>query len=98
MVENIFNGGGTRLTVVATESTSEALHYQWYRGAAGDRTHPVGSDLAYLDTGALTQETNYFVDITAAAGVCLTTSNVATVSMCAFPQTITAPPDAFISL
>jgi YD repeat-containing protein len=70
-------GASTTITAAATGS---AIAYQWYRGAAGDMTHPVGTNSATLNTGALTTTSTYWV--VATSGSCGSVSNTATVNVC----------------
>jgi hypothetical protein len=64
---------------VNVSTTPGAVLYQWYRGAAGDYSAPVGTSPTYT-TPALTADTQYWVHIT--RGACATDSTAATVSVC----------------
>lgn len=94
---SIFSGATTGLTVVATEDGVEARHYQWYRGLANDTSSPVGTDAPGYTTPALTQDTSYWVHVT--CDICTPVdSQVATVSICPYPQVISAPTDQYIAI
>ncbi|RRR66595.1 MAG: ExeM/NucH family extracellular endonuclease [Candidatus Viridilinea halotolerans] len=54
------------LTVVATGTAP--LSYQWYEGAAGDTSKPVGTDSASFTTAALTTTTSYWVRVSNTLG------------------------------
>jgi hypothetical protein len=82
----VFSGGSATLTVVASETTGEPLHYQWLKGST-----PVGTDSNTFNTGALTADTTYSVHVT--AGVCAIDSQTATVSICPLAQSLPAAPD-----
>ena len=87
---SIYSGSTTTLSVTATEATTSAVSYQWYRGAGGDTSNPVGTNAATFTTPALTTQTQYWVRVS--CGVCNPAdSAAATVSICPFPQTINPP-------
>jgi hypothetical protein len=57
----IRSGEAATLTVAATGG---GLRYHWYEGRAGDRTHPVSSELdPSFTTPALTRTTSFWVEI-----------------------------------
>lgn len=58
----ILAGSTTTLTVTATGDPT--LHYQWYRGNAGDTSTPVGSDSASFVTPALFDSAKFWVKVT----------------------------------
>ena len=60
--ETIGLGSSTTITVIAAGSPT--LHYQWYHGAQGDTSVPVGSDSDTLITGPLTATTTFWVKVT----------------------------------
>lgn len=63
-VDTSINEGETAsLTVTATASEG-SLSYQWYQGATGDTSTPVGTDSANFTTPALSQTTGYWVAVT----------------------------------
>ena len=81
-------GSSTDLTVTATGT---GLHYQWYTGASGNTSQPVGgSDRATL-TVAPTQTTSYWVQVTAGCTV-TGSSAAATANSAAATLTINVPP------
>src|SRR5204863_9708288 len=41
---SVFSGGSATLSVTATEGTTSSVSYQWYRGASGDVSVPVGTN------------------------------------------------------
>jgi hypothetical protein len=73
----IMNGQSVNLTVVA--SGTPPLHYQWYRGARGDTTLPVGTDSSSYTTPALRETTSYWVRVSNALGQ--TDSNAAVLTL-----------------
>lgn len=60
--KTINRGQTTTLTVVATGSAP--LTYQWYQGASGVTSNPVGTNSASFTTPALTTTTSYWVKVT----------------------------------
>jgi hypothetical protein len=60
--ETIGLGASTVLVVSATGTPT--LHYQWYLGAVGDTSVPVGTDSGTFITGSLTTTTTYWVKVT----------------------------------
>ncbi|MBP7866206.1 MAG: lamin tail domain-containing protein [Acidobacteria bacterium] len=64
--QSLCTGGTVALNVLATGTGP--LHYQWYRGNAGNTTYPVGADAANYTTPALTSSTAYWVRVTNACG------------------------------
>lgn len=57
-------GLGASTTITVTATGSGTLHYQWYQGAAGDTSVPVGTDSATLATGALETNSTFWVKVT----------------------------------
>jgi hypothetical protein len=51
----------TTLTVAATGDA--VLHYQWYRGASGDQSNPVGTDNASFTPPALFDDAQFWVKV-----------------------------------
>jgi formylglycine-generating enzyme required for sulfatase activity len=77
------NAGGTSLlTVVAT---GPSLSYQWYRGAVGSTTNPVGTNSASFTTPSLNDTTTYWVRVSNTAGSA--DSSLATISIRPFITT-----------
>ena len=79
---NVFSGQTVTLSVAASENGSEPLHYQWY--TTGNT--PVGTDSPTYTTPPITQETPYFVHVS--AGSCSVDSNIARFYLCTLPQII----------
>jgi YD repeat-containing protein len=59
---------GQSLALSVTASGDPTLHYQWYRGASGDTSTPVGMDATIYTTPALTATTQYWVRVTNGCG------------------------------
>ena len=55
-------GSTTTLKVVAAGSST--LHYQWFQGAKGDTSKPVGTDSATLVTAVIKSTTSFWVHVT----------------------------------
>jgi hypothetical protein len=90
----IFSGGTATMSVTATEGTTAPVTYQWYRGAAGDTSAPVGTNSTSFTTPALTAQTSYWVRVS--CGVCNPAdSQTATVSICYYPQALPSPGDFY---
>jgi predicted extracellular nuclease len=70
------SGQTATLSVTATGS---ALSYQWYQGAVGDTSAPVGTNAATFTTPALTATTTYWVRVTGAGGTTDSAAAVVTV-------------------
>ena len=64
--QTIISGSTATLTVSA--SGSSPLTYQWYQGAVGTTTTPVGTNSASFTTPALSATTNYWVRVSNSAG------------------------------
>jgi Ig-like domain CHU_C associated len=77
-VSTSYNGTAT-LSVAATASAG-TLTYQWYKGASGDQSIPVGSGGTTFTTPQLTEDTQYWVRVT--RGTCSTDSDAANVYVC----------------
>jgi hypothetical protein len=71
--------GTTTLSVAASTSPGTVI-YQWYRGASGDMSVPVGTNATTYTTPAITADTQYWVRVT--RGACSANSNAATVYAC----------------
>jgi YD repeat-containing protein len=94
----VFSGTSGTLSVVASEATTQAVSYQWYRGNSGDTSNPItGATAASYTTPALTIQTSYWVRVS--CGICAPAdSQTATVWMCYNPQVLAAPADQFITV
>jgi formylglycine-generating enzyme required for sulfatase activity len=64
--QTIASGSTTTLTVTA--SGPSPLTYQWYRGAVGTTTTPVGTNSASFTTPTLSDTTSYWVRVSNSAG------------------------------
>jgi hypothetical protein len=64
--QTINSGQTATLTVSATGTPS--VTYQWYQGATGDTTTPVGTNSSSFTTPALTATTKYWVRVSNVAG------------------------------
>jgi len=53
----------TAVTLTVTATGDPTLHYQWYRGASGDTTTPVGSDSATFTTAPLSADDRFWVRV-----------------------------------
>jgi PKD repeat protein len=85
--QTINSGATATLSVVA--SGSGPFSYQWYEGASGVTTTPVGTNSASFTTPALTVTKSYWVRVTGSCGIA--NSNAATVTVCAPPGIATQP-------
>ncbi|HYF37131.1 MAG TPA: hypothetical protein VD994_17660, partial [Prosthecobacter sp.] len=75
----INSGNTATLTVTATGSAP--FTYQWYQGASGETTAPVGPNSASFTTPVLTATTSYWVRVTNNANPSGANSNAATVTV-----------------
>ncbi|PAW70415.1 MAG: hypothetical protein B9S35_15250, partial [Opitutia bacterium Tous-C5TDCM] len=80
---------GSSATLTVTASGTAPLTYQWYHGAVGTTTTPVGTNSATFTTPVLTVTTAYWVRVSNMAGS--VNSGLATVTV-AIPPTITTEP------
>jgi hypothetical protein len=89
----ISQGYTATLSVVA--GGSSPLTYQWYRGAVGVTTTPVGTNSPSFTTPTLTDTTTYWVRVTNAAGS--VSSSLATITL-VYPPIITKQPESDIRI
>jgi hypothetical protein len=87
----IASGSSTTLSIVAGGSSN--YHYQWYEGAAGTTTKPVGTDSSSFTTPVLTTSSSYWVKVTSTAFPAGTNSNTAQVTV-AQPANIVSQPQS----
>jgi hypothetical protein len=69
----------TTATLTVTTTSSTTVTYQWFRGAVGVTTNPVGTNSPTFTTPALTQTTSYWVRATNICGA--TNSAAATITV-----------------
>jgi hypothetical protein len=75
-------GSGATATLSVTPSGSGPFSYQWYEGASGTTTTPVGTNSATFTTPALTATKSYWVRLTSTCnGTATVNSNTATVTV-----------------
>jgi hypothetical protein len=83
---------GQTATLTVTATGSGPFTYQWYEGASGVTTTPVGTNSASFTTPALTATKTYWVRVTSTCnGSVPVNSNAATVTVCAPPAIATQP-------
>ncbi len=83
---------GQTATLSVTANGAAPLSYQWYLGASGDTSQPVGTDARSFTTPALTIAASYWVRVSNACGD--TASVTATVSISCTPPSITTQPQS----
>jgi hypothetical protein len=59
---------GKTVTLIAAATGTATLHYQWYEGASGDTSKPVGTDSATFTSAALTVNTKFWVKVSNGCG------------------------------
>lgn len=72
-------GSTSTLTVTTAPGANPAPTYQWYRGASGVETNPVGSNSSSFTTPALTVTTDYWVKASNLKGTVNSTTATLTV-------------------
>jgi VCBS repeat-containing protein len=79
--------GGTATLTVAASGTAP-LSYQWYEGASGTTSTPVGTNSSNFTTPALTATTQYWVRVSNSSGTADSTTATITVNAtpCAAPD------------
>jgi hypothetical protein len=55
---------GTTVTLSVAATGTGTLHYQWFQGAVGDTSKPVGTDSATFTSAPLTASTSFWVRVT----------------------------------
>jgi hypothetical protein len=70
------------------------LSYQWYQGASGDTSTPVGTNATSFTTPALTVATAYWVRVSNACGRADSTTATITIGSACTPPSITAQPQS----
>lgn len=66
MSQTIASGQPATLSVLSTGTPP--IHYQWYQGASGDMSTPVGTDSSTFISQALTSSTSFWVKVLNAKG------------------------------
>ena len=72
---------GATTTLAVTASGTGPLTYQWYQGASGVTTAPVGTNLATFTTPALSANASYWVRVTNVANPIGALSNTTTITV-----------------
>ena len=81
--QEVQSGASASLSVVASGID---LTYQWYTGNSGDTANPVtGATGSSFDTGALTANTNFWVQVNNAGGTANSDTSVITIAAPAVP-------------
>lgn len=70
--QNVTQGLAATLTASATGTAT--LHYQWFKGAAGVRTSPVGTDSTTFNTGPIANASQFWVEVTNTCGTAASTT------------------------
>ena len=83
---------GQTATLSVSANGQAPLSYQWYQGASGDTSQPVGTNASAFTTPALTVTTSYWVQVSNACGSAA--SATATVAVGCPPPAITAQPQS----
>lgn len=86
---------GQTATLSVSATSGGTLSYQWYEGASGITTTPVGTNSASFTTPALTAPKSYWVRVSNECGN--VASNAATVTVCIPPTIGTHPAPAAIN-
>ena len=87
-----WSGGTATLSVTASNTVTNPNSYQWYQGAAGNTSTPVGTNSPIFTTPALSATTSYWVRVS--NGTCPTAdSTAATVTVTACPSSEAAAAD-----
>jgi hypothetical protein len=93
-VSTTINSGNTA-TLIVSANGSPKLTYQWYQGASGDTSTPVGTDFSSFTTPVLTATTSYWVKVSNFANPNGVNSNTATVTV-RQPAAISAHPQSVL--
>ncbi|WP_424188191.1 ExeM/NucH family extracellular endonuclease [Actinokineospora sp. G85] len=83
--EDVAVGSGGSATLSVTATGTGPLTHQWFEGAAGDTSTPVGTDSATFTTPALDATRSYWVRVSGPGGA--TDSRTATVTVSTAPNT-----------
>ena len=82
---------GSAATLSVIPFGTEPFTYQWYRGASGDTSTPVGTNSASFTTPALNATTNYWVRVSNAANPAGVNSDSAAVTVSFSADVIAGP-------
>ena len=85
---------GSSATLTVTTSGTTPLTYQWYSGASGDTSHPVGGNTPALTITPATMESAYWVRVTNGCGTADSATAVVTVVPACQGPTITTQPQS----
>lgn len=95
LLKSIDYNTSVKLSVIA--SGTNPLTYQWYQGASGDISIPVGTNSATFTSPALTANTSYWVKVTNAANPAGAVSDAAAITVGSFiPVSIVTQPTASV--
>src|SRR5204862_5561579 len=83
------SSGRTATPTVTATTSGGTLSYQWYEGASGTTTTPVGTNSSTFTTPALTATKSYWVRVSDTCGSA--NSSTATVTVCHAPGITTHP-------
>lgn len=72
----------TTVTLNVTATGDATLHYQWYQGASGDTSTPVGNDSAQFTSNALFTDTKFWVKV---SNACAPPANSKAVNVTVIP-------------
>jgi hypothetical protein len=86
--------GGQTAVLSMTALGPTPLSYQWYQGASGDTSTPVGTNASSFTTPALTVATAYWVRVSNACGQADSTTATITIGSACTPPLITAQPQS----
>ena len=84
-------GSGSTATLSVTPIGTEPFTYQWYQGASGDTSMPVGTNSATFSTPALSATTSFWVRVSNSANPAGTDSSTVTVTVAPPPSVTTGP-------
>jgi hypothetical protein len=82
---------GSTATLSVGASGTSPFTYQWYRGASGDTSVPVGTNSSTFTTPALNSTTQYWVRVTNNCGDANSNTATITVEACSAPTITTQP-------
>lgn len=86
---SIFEGKSATLTAAATSSSTPLL-YQWFNGASGDKSHPIGSGASV--TVSPEQSSSYWVNVSNTCGASAFSDTITIlVARCDAPEIVVPP-------